>query len=188
MTKKVLIVAISVLVVSFVSLCQTCNAEVSLRHFNEAIGVLSNFEENTLLLVNRIAHAIKSSNTSVGEEESLIYSTFIVESSLEYDLDPFLVTALAFVESKFNPRATNKRKTTVGIMQIHQPTWKLKDPHNIRLNINFGCKILKELIQKYPESYLRRYAGFGDSKTEKSISYVRKVRKIEKQLKAQSSF
>ena len=75
----------------------------------------------------------------------------IVDSSKQYHLDSRLIAAIVIVESRANPFAISD-SSSVGIMQIHLPTWgQTADEQNINLfkvedNIAFGARILKGYV------------------------------------------
>jgi len=84
----------------------------------------------------------------------------ILRYSLQYDLDPHLVMAVIWVESRFEPTATS-RKDARGLMQIIPDTgqWiskqigiedyndeSLYDPD---INVNMGCWYLNYLLEVF---------------------------------------
>jgi len=90
----------------------------------------------------------------------LKYNNLIVKYAKEYKLDPYLVSAIINVESRYDPMAESY-KNAKGLMQITPPTalWAaekagiknfreqmLFDPE---ININLGCWYLRNLEQEF---------------------------------------
>lgn len=97
-----------------------------------------------------------------------LYLSYVDEitSTIYTDVDPLLVKAIIYHESRFDPDASNSSGGTIGLMQI-SPKWhtnraddlgvSLTDPYG---NILVGCDILNELYKSYSKSYsLNVYAG-----------------------------
>ncbi len=77
--------------------------------------------------------------------------SLIKEYSDKYGVDPLLVTAIARVESGFNPKAVSP-KGAVGIMQLMPSTARafgVKNLYSVDENIEGGIKYLKFLSDKY---------------------------------------
>ncbi len=75
----------------------------------------------------------------------------IHQYSTLHGIDPLLVQAVIRVESGFNPRARSHRGA-MGLMQINKVTAKhlgLKDPYNVRENIEGGTRYLKTLLKSH---------------------------------------
>lgn len=135
----------------------------------------------TLPLMEKAFNDIDSLRKSVSKvaykdlDESFLYAFMITKWAHENHLDPIQVAAVALTESEFNPKAVSK-KDARGLMQIHKPTWKMKDYFDAEENIKKGSEILFMYKRDFPNSYLIRYSG-GDK------SYDAKVRKNEKKIK-----
>lgn len=97
-----------------------------------------------------------------------LYLSYVDEitSTIYTDVDPLLVKAIIYHESRFDPDAVNSNGGAVGLMQI-SPKWhtnradalgvSLSDPYG---NILVGCDILNELYKSHSKSYsLNVYAG-----------------------------
>lgn len=70
-----------------------------------------------------------------------------------YELDPYLLKAIAKVESNFNPRAISP-KGAIGIMQLIPSTAELvgvKDPFDPIENIYGGAKYLRYLLDEFKD-------------------------------------
>jgi soluble lytic murein transglycosylase len=90
----------------------------------------------------------------------LEYKEVISHYSTKYELDPYLVSAIIYVESRFVPEACS-HKGALGLMQIMPDTgfWIAKelDYHDFKgdllydpeLNIEFGCWYLSNLQQEF---------------------------------------
>ncbi|MFN3505537.1 MAG: lytic transglycosylase domain-containing protein [Caldimicrobium sp.] len=88
-----------------------------------------------------------------GQEESLTdkFHQIFEEVAKEFNLDPYLLKAIAKVESNFNPRAVSP-KGAMGIMQIIPSTAKLvglSNPFDPIENIYGGAKYLKRLLDEF---------------------------------------
>jgi soluble lytic murein transglycosylase len=90
----------------------------------------------------------------------LAYRTIISVHAREFDLDPALVAAVIYAESKFDPQTTSSAGA-VGLMQLLPQTAEgialrtggtrfspadLVDPD---INIRYGCWYLRDLRRKY---------------------------------------
>jgi hypothetical protein len=113
-------------------------------------------------------------------------SAAIVQSSRKYNLDPKLVASIVVVESRANPFAISD-SSSVGIMQIHLPTWgPIADEENINLfkvedNVAFGVRILKGYVTRFGLwPGVMRYKGWTDvaDSQQKADDYVQKVKRI----------
>lgn len=102
----------------------------------------------------------------------LKYKDFIYNYTLEYNLDPHLVSAMIYVESKFVPTACS-HKGAVGLMQIMPDTGKwiaqqqglnkfntqrLYDPE---INIKFGCWYLSTLKKEFNNELIVVLAAYN---------------------------
>jgi soluble lytic murein transglycosylase-like protein len=123
----------------------------------------------------------------VGEENLSRMAQSIAGSARKYRLNPRLLASIIVVESRGNPFAISGAKS-VGIMQIHLPTWaETADREDINLlkiedNIDFGARILKDYIQRFGVSGgVRRYNGYipGEPVWEESSQrYLDKVQSV----------
>jgi soluble lytic murein transglycosylase-like protein len=111
------------------------------------------------------------------------------EAARRYSVEPSLLMALAYTESRFNAVAVNERSATdkdIGIMQIWSNWLPKLEKYNIRekdllnpcVNINVGAWILAQNFASHGVSLksLGAYnAGFKDGNESKRIAYVEKV-------------
>jgi soluble lytic murein transglycosylase-like protein len=115
------------------------------------------------------------------------FGEWINKYAKQNELDPYLVAAIIWVESKGNPDAVNKRSQATGLGQVmpkeagsvfsdRPSTDELKKPE---LNIMWTCKILgyyrKKLGTDYDAAY--RYSGgsYWSSEEDFTNRYWRKV-------------
>ena len=94
----------------------------------------------------------------------LEYRKSIKAASVKYSIDPYLICAIIYVESKFNP-SSESSKGAVGLMQVMPDTGKwiakttgqqfdvndLDDPEK---NIDMGCWYFNYLRSKYQDERL----------------------------------
>ena len=90
----------------------------------------------------------------------LRYEEIVVGHSENYSLDPQLVAAVIYQESKFDADAISA-SGAVGLMQLLPSTgqgiadrtggesWKPEDLHNPELNVRYGSWYLRHLLDKY---------------------------------------
>lgn len=90
----------------------------------------------------------------------LKYKNYIIKYAAEYELDPYLVSAIIKVESSYNPKAESK-KSAKGLMQITPSTGKwvaerlnitgFDDEilYNPEENIKIGCWYINNLIEEF---------------------------------------
>jgi soluble lytic murein transglycosylase len=90
----------------------------------------------------------------------LRYSEFIRVHAREHGLDPALVAAVVYQESKFDPRATSG-SGAIGLMQLtpstahgiavrtHGSAFRTHDLYDADINIRYGAWYLKNLFDKY---------------------------------------
>jgi soluble lytic murein transglycosylase-like protein len=109
-------------------------------------------------------------------------SKIIVRHSLQKKLDPKLVAAIIVVESNGNPLAISGSKS-VGIMQIHLPTWSNvvdfteKNPFDPEVNIEIGTGILANYLKRSKdiESALVAYEGSHDIAESEYLAKVMEI-------------
>ena len=90
----------------------------------------------------------------------LRYEEIVVGHAENYSLDPQLVAAVIYQESKFEADAVSA-SGAVGLMQLLPSTgqgiadrtggesWKPEDLHNPELNVRYGSWYLRHLLDKY---------------------------------------
>jgi soluble lytic murein transglycosylase len=138
----------------------------------------------------------------------LKYENFIRTYSAKYDVDPALVAAVIFQESRFNPRAVSPMGAK-GLMQFMPGTaatmaketgrWPNYDIFDPETSVEFGAAHIRDLLVKYSGDVDRALAGYNagtgtvdswvrrnifqkiiqsDSKGE-TVNYVRKEKKYQ---------
>jgi len=95
----------------------------------------------------------------------LRYEEYITGHAANYELEPQLLAAVVYQESKFDPDARSS-SGAVGLMQLLPETgqgiadrtggddWTPEDLLNPELNIRYGAWYLRHLIDKYGEEEL----------------------------------
>jgi soluble lytic murein transglycosylase-like protein len=114
----------------------------------------------------KVVRAVLRRVVSDGEETLNTLPKIIVQRAREKQIDPKLVAAVIVVESRGNPLAISNSKS-VGLMQIHLPTWATeidfsqKNPFNPETNIEMGTAILAGYLKKNGnlKSALSAYEG-----------------------------
>lgn len=109
--------------------------------------------------------ALKALDDGINEKiaKEAIYHIFNLAP--DYDLDPDLVLAVGFVESRF----TNLIGPTgdYGVMQINYEVWgeelglSKKDLFDIEHSVATACRILSSYRLRWSERYIAAYNGFG---------------------------
>jgi soluble lytic murein transglycosylase len=95
----------------------------------------------------------------------LRYEQIVVGHAENYDLEPQLVAAVIYQESKFDADAVSE-SGAVGLMQLLPETgqgiadrtggsnWKPEDLRNPELNVRYGSWYLRHLLDKYGDEEL----------------------------------
>ena len=111
------------------------------------------------------------------------------EAGRLYDIDPALLAAQAFKESRFNPRAVS-RIGAEGIMQLKPKTARslgVTDSFNPRQNLLGGAKYLRKQLDRFGGDLTMALAAYnagptlvakvGPNATEEAIEYVATIKK-----------
>lgn len=111
----------------------------------------------------------------------------VVTTAKKYNVDPRLIASILIVESRANPFAISG-KESIGIMQIHVPTWgHAADREGINLfkiedNIDFGTRILKDYVHQFGLwEGVKRYNGWNANNPDSensAMDYVAKVQHV----------
>ena len=115
-------------------------------------------------------------------------ASVINEAAAKYNVDPNLIAAMAFRESRFDPNAVSSRGAQ-GIMQLMPKTARalgVQDSFDARQNILGGTKYLKYLLDRFHgdiDNTLAAYnagpelvAKVGPSATAEATAYVAAVK------------
>ena len=102
----------------------------------------------------------------------LKYEEYVFKYAEEFDNDPYLVTAIMYRESKFNPQALSS-KGAIGLMQIMPDTAKwisqqvdyqdfeVDDLYRPEVNIYLGSWYLRNLIQEFEGNLILVLAAYN---------------------------
>ena len=117
-------------------------------------------------------------------------ASVITEASSKYGVDPNLVAAMAFRESRFDPNAVSRRGAQ-GVMQLMPKTARslgVKDAFDPRQNIFGGAKYLKYLLNRFDGDVTLTLAAYnagpelvakvGPSATQEAVEYVAAVKRF----------
>lgn len=134
-----------------------CNDTNTTPKFNINIENLEiNGELKSLDSLNLLQNQNKIENTSseiklTDKNSTIEIEKAIEESSKKYGVDPDLVRAVIKVESNFKPNTTS-RSGAKGLMQLMPENceyYGVKNPFDIKENIDGGVRHLKDYIDKY---------------------------------------
>lgn len=132
----------------------------------------------------------------------LRYEHIVVGHAENYRLDPQLVAAVIYQESKFDADAVSA-SGAIGLMQLLPSTgqgiadrtggdeWTPADLHNPELNVRYGCWYLRHLLDKYGSERLalaaynagqanvdRWQAADGEIRFAETRAYVERVQEL----------
>jgi soluble lytic murein transglycosylase len=112
----------------------------------------------------------------------LKYADYIRTYSTKYDVDPALVAAVIFQESRFNPKAVSPVGAQ-GLMQFMPGTastmaketgrWPKYDIFDAETSVDFGAAHLRDLLRKYNGSVEQALVGYNAG-TGTADSWIRK--------------
>jgi|GEM_PF-1428004 len=108
------------------------------------------------------------------------YWHYMKEAARKYQISPYLIQAVAAIESRYDPLATSGRGQCIGLMQLHRATAKKYgvNPHNPRENIMGGAAVLANLLARYDGDLLRVLRVYNAKSTR---AYEREVLKAYQQ-------
>ena len=100
------------------------------------------------------------------------YWGYIQEAARKYNISPYLIQAVAAIESRFDQDAKSGR--CVGLMQLHKDTAKKYgvNPHNPRENIMGGAAVLAKFLERYDgdiRKVLKKYNASWNSAYEREV-------------------
>ena len=145
------------------------------------VGLADYISEEQFQQEKKVKSLLKH-HAEVPDDELQKLTRCIVKNAIQKKLDPSLVAAVVVVESRGNPTAISNSKS-VGLMQIHVPTWASevdfteKNPFDPEVNIDLGTTILAGYIgrSKDLESALFAYVGAEDPGTSQYVSKVLEI-------------
>ena len=104
----------------------------------------------------------------------------VFTQSRKHGFDPYLVMAIIFVESSFNPHAVSKAGA-YGLMQVNYPVWKnelnidRKKLTQIDYNIELGLTILKGYLQETKGDMIKALILYNNGYKYNNTHYHEKV-------------
>ena len=140
----------------------------------------------------RLLHYIETVvNPSMTAHSRSLLATAILESSLKYAIDPYLVLGVIYTESNGNAWAENNG--SLGIMQVMPKWWDKKlraagiirrreDYFNTALGVEAGCYVLQDCFRRAGGGDVRQalayYSGSRSRKyADKALTFINKERK-----------
>ena len=134
---------------------------------------------NTPELIARF-QALKALDSGIDEKMAKEAIYYIFKLAPDYGLDPDVVLAVGFVESRF----TNLIGTTgdYGVMQINYGIWgnelglSKEDLFDIERSVATACLILSHYRVRWSERYVAAYNGFGrgyEGRVEQTLFRIR---------------
>ena len=173
-------------------------------HYRVIAGVESELE--SLRVETSVRDVLDVNNINVPRYKQREIARSILEVSRHYDMEPELILAMIFTESRFDVYAESEAGA-IGLMQLRPATamavadeleleWRgqrlLTDP---QINILLGTSYLHSLLQRYDEhglDYALAAYNVGPSKFDRLLEergrppavYARQVRKMTEDLRA----
>ena len=143
---------------------------------------LANFVSEEQFKQERIVQATLQKHSAIKPEQINRLTKIIVRHAQSKKLDPKLVAAIVVVESRGNPTAISEAKS-VGLMQVHVPTWSgvidftERNPFDPEVNIDLGTTILADYFKRYKDldSALAAYEGTHSPETSEYLARVMEV-------------
>ncbi|MCI0717483.1 MAG: lytic transglycosylase domain-containing protein [Acidobacteria bacterium] len=140
---------------------------------------LANYISEEQLKQEKIVQGTLRKYSNIKPEQINRLTKIIVRNAQNKKLDPKLIASIIVVESHGNPTAISEAKS-VGLMQVHVPTWggvidfTERNPFDPEVNIDVGATILADYLKRYKdlETALAAYEGTHDPT---ASEYVGKV-------------
>jgi soluble lytic murein transglycosylase-like protein len=156
------------------------NDEYYLRKAVDDIQIILPIYEREYEKISKLGGALmKEKSSNFDEDKAFVYALLIIKYSKLYKVDPHLIAAIMAKESEFNPNAVSKAKAK-GLMQIHQPAYKLPDKvlFDPEQNIKIGIRILLMHKNINPKGFLKDYGGFEsqEKRLTEGVKYEKDVR------------
>ena len=130
----------------------------------------------------------------------LEYDTIIAGHAENYELEPALVAAVIYEESRFDP-AAESQAGAIGLMQLRPETakgiaartggtrFRVADLYDPELNVRYGAWYLRHLLNKYSdlETALAAYNG-GQGNVDRGIRFAETTAYVEDVLRTRSIY
>ncbi len=135
----------------------------------------------------------------------LRYETIVRAHARNYSLDPALLAAVIYQESKFNASAVSS-SGAIGLMQLLPDTargialrtggtrFRVEDLYNPDINVRYGCWYLRHLLRKYGDEgtalaaynagqsnvdrWLREHTGIRFAETRHYVKRVEQLKAV----------
>lgn len=145
-------------------------------------GSLAYFASEEQLKQEKVVQNTLQKHSAIKSEQTNRLTKLIVRHAREKKLDPKLVAAIIVVESHGNPTAISEAKS-VGLMQVHIPTWggvidfTERNPFDPEVNIDVGTTILADYLKRYKDlgTALTAYEGNRDPDTSEYLAKVMEI-------------
>ena len=143
---------------------------------------LANYISDEQYKQEKIVQTTLRRHLDINREEINKLTKIIVRHAQSKMLDPKLVASIIVVESHGKATAISEAKS-VGLMQIHVPTWGSivdfteKNPFDPEVNIDIGTTILADYLKRYKDldTALAAYEGTHDPNESEYLSKVMDV-------------
>ena len=143
---------------------------------------LANFISEEQLKEEKIVQTTLKKYSAIKPEQINRLTKIIVRHAQTKKLDPKLVAAIIVVESHGNATAISEAKS-VGLMQVHVPTWggvvdfTERNPFDPEVNIDIGTTILADYLKRYKDldTALAAYEGTHDPEVSEYLGKVMDV-------------
>lgn len=137
------------------------------------VRVVTKVSEEVAIAYIRVTEGIEEvlANLGFGSEPILRFNAkqyeklqpLILESATREGLDPALIKAVIYVESRFNPNAKSRRGA-IGLMQLMPATaadMGVSNPYSPSDNIRGGSKYLRWLMRRFDGNLSHVLAGYN---------------------------
>jgi soluble lytic murein transglycosylase-like protein len=143
---------------------------------------LANYISDEQYRQEKIVQATLRRYSDMKREEINKLTKIIVRHAQDKMLDPKLVASVIVVESRGIPTAISGAKS-VGLMQIHVPTWggvidfTERNPFDPEVNIDLGTTILADYLKRYKDlnTALAAYEGTHDPDQSEYLAKVLEI-------------
>jgi len=118
------------------------------------------------------------------------YSTHVINSSSKFDIDPFILSAIVYNESRWTKEVTNK-EGACGLAQVVYKYNKPENEHNKKClkllepetNLHTAAKIINENL-KLKKTYEKAIACYASGPKCTNKSYAKRIVAFSKKLKS----